>query len=128
MQALERRIDELMEENESYRKALDLPPSSRPSLGRGPTGQNQPGDHSQPEHEAEKSRCQTVSPSRESTRSPSSCPSSPEVGNSPIALSMTSHAMTMDVGPPHLTTVINEHHPPNGSERQKCSLSNIALC
>jgi len=105
IQTLERRINELQEENENLRKALHLPPSSHPPLGRGPTGQNQP------EHDAEESRCQTVSPRRsESAGSPSSDPSSAELGHSLIAPSMSSHAMTTDVGPPHQTMVVNEHY------------------
>ena len=33
---------ELEEENEQYRQALNLPPSNRPALGKGPTGKDKP--------------------------------------------------------------------------------------
>ncbi|KAF8907333.1 hypothetical protein CPB84DRAFT_1725665 [Gymnopilus junonius] len=42
LQALEQRVSELEEENGCLRQALNLPPSSRPPLGRGPTGKDKP--------------------------------------------------------------------------------------
>jgi hypothetical protein len=35
-------VAELEEENEQYRQALNLPPSNRPPLGKGPTGKDKP--------------------------------------------------------------------------------------
>ncbi|KAF6757201.1 hypothetical protein DFP72DRAFT_891953 [Ephemerocybe angulata] len=42
LQALEQRVAELEEENNYLRQELNLPPSSRPPLGRGPTGKDRP--------------------------------------------------------------------------------------
>lgn len=42
LQALEQRVAELEEENEQYRQALNLPPSNRSPLGKGPTGKDKP--------------------------------------------------------------------------------------
>ncbi|KAF8348874.1 hypothetical protein F5887DRAFT_1071024 [Amanita rubescens] len=42
LQALEQRVSELEEENGYLRQALNLPPSNRPPLGKGPTGKDQP--------------------------------------------------------------------------------------
>ncbi|EIW84225.1 hypothetical protein CONPUDRAFT_135742 [Coniophora puteana RWD-64-598 SS2] len=42
LQALELRVSELEEENNCLRAALNLPPASRPALGRGPTGKDKP--------------------------------------------------------------------------------------
>ena len=90
LQALEERVTELEEENEYFRKALNLPPSTRPPLGRGPTGKDQPY------HDADRSRRQTISPSGGSSAgSPSSYASSPELGPSMIAPSISSRTMTM---------------------------------
>lgn len=41
-QELEQRVMELEEENSALRIALNLPPASRPSLGKGPTGKDKP--------------------------------------------------------------------------------------
>jgi hypothetical protein len=57
LQALEDRAAKLEEENENFRDALSLPPSSRPALGRGPK------DKDQPYQDADDSRRQTMSPS-----------------------------------------------------------------
>jgi hypothetical protein len=108
LQALEERVAELEEENEYFRQALNLPPSSRPPLGRGPTGKDQPYQ------DADKSRRQTISPSGGSSAgSPSSYASSPELGPSLIAPSISSRTMTMiEAGPSHWTDpmVVNERH------------------
>ncbi|KAF8623700.1 hypothetical protein AX17_007398 [Amanita inopinata Kibby_2008] len=42
LQALEQRVSELEEENNCLRHALNLPPSNRPPLGKGPTGKDKP--------------------------------------------------------------------------------------
>ncbi|KAF8624521.1 hypothetical protein AX15_005833 [Amanita polypyramis BW_CC] len=42
LQALEQRVSELEEENGILRQALSLPPSTRPPLGKGPTGKDKP--------------------------------------------------------------------------------------
>jgi hypothetical protein len=42
VQELEQRVMELEEENNALRIALNLPPASRPSLGKGPTGKDRP--------------------------------------------------------------------------------------
>ncbi|KIM84285.1 hypothetical protein PILCRDRAFT_42551, partial [Piloderma croceum F 1598] len=42
LQELEQRVMELEEENSALRVALNLPPASRPSLGKGPTGKDRP--------------------------------------------------------------------------------------
>lgn len=39
---MEDRVQELEEENDSLRAALNLPPANRPALGRGPTGKDKP--------------------------------------------------------------------------------------
>lgn len=82
---------ELEEENDYLRKALSLPPSSRPPLGRGPTGKDRPRIF-------DTSSLQSLSPhpSRESSAdlSPTSRPSSQSP--TPIAASMSSRpAMTI---------------------------------
>ena len=41
-QALENRVAELEEENNTLRAALSLPPANRPALGKGPTGKDKP--------------------------------------------------------------------------------------
>lgn len=41
-QALEQRVAELEEENNTLRVALNLPPANRPPLGKGPTGKDKP--------------------------------------------------------------------------------------
>jgi hypothetical protein len=70
--ALEERVSELEDENDCLRQALSLPPSSRPPLGRGPTGKDRPRTF-------DTSSLQSLSPhSRESSTdlSPTSRPSS----------------------------------------------------
>ncbi|KAJ3482025.1 hypothetical protein NLI96_g7249 [Meripilus lineatus] len=42
LEALEQRVAELEEENETLRAALHLPPANRPALGKGPTGKDKP--------------------------------------------------------------------------------------
>ncbi|PPR02602.1 hypothetical protein CVT24_002173 [Panaeolus cyanescens] len=42
LKALEDRVSELEEENGCLRQALNLPPSNRPPLGKGPTGKDKP--------------------------------------------------------------------------------------
>ncbi|CDO75788.1 hypothetical protein BN946_scf184934.g3 [Trametes cinnabarina] len=42
LEALEQRVAELEEENNTLRAALNLPPANRPPLGRGPTGKDKP--------------------------------------------------------------------------------------
>ncbi|CAL1716839.1 unnamed protein product [Somion occarium] len=42
LEALEQRVAELEEENNTLRAALNLPPASRPPLGKGPTGKDKP--------------------------------------------------------------------------------------
>ncbi|KIJ66655.1 hypothetical protein HYDPIDRAFT_174069 [Hydnomerulius pinastri MD-312] len=42
LQALELRVNELEEENNCLRAALNLPPANRPTLGKGPTGKDRP--------------------------------------------------------------------------------------
>ncbi|KAI0768133.1 hypothetical protein BD413DRAFT_614787 [Trametes elegans] len=42
LEALEQRVAELEEENNTLRAALSLPPANRPALGRGPTGKDKP--------------------------------------------------------------------------------------
>ena len=110
-QALEQRVNELEEENKYYRKVLGLPPSPRPSLGRGPTGKDRP------DHDADKSRRQPASPCEESAGSPLSRTSSPELVHSPIAPSKSSLAITMDVDSPHRAMAINDRHTAFQSEQ-----------
>lgn len=40
LQTLEQRLDDLEDENARFRKQLNLPPSTRPLLGKGPTGKD----------------------------------------------------------------------------------------
>lgn len=42
MQAMEKRLEEVEEENTRLRAALNLPPANRPPLGKGPTGKDKP--------------------------------------------------------------------------------------
>ncbi|KAJ8474055.1 hypothetical protein ONZ45_g16078 [Pleurotus djamor] len=42
LQALEQRVNDLEEENDCLRQALNLPPANRPPLGKGPTGKDKP--------------------------------------------------------------------------------------
>ncbi|EJF64582.1 hypothetical protein DICSQDRAFT_22381, partial [Dichomitus squalens LYAD-421 SS1] len=42
LEALENRVAELEEENNTLRAALSLPPANRPPLGKGPTGKDKP--------------------------------------------------------------------------------------
>ncbi|PCH42323.1 hypothetical protein WOLCODRAFT_17633 [Wolfiporia cocos MD-104 SS10] len=42
LEALEQRVAELEDENNTLRAALNLPPASRPPLGKGPTGKDKP--------------------------------------------------------------------------------------
>ncbi|TFY82881.1 hypothetical protein EWM64_g1137 [Hericium alpestre] len=42
LEALEQRVAELEEENNTLRAALNLPPANRPALGKGPTGKDKP--------------------------------------------------------------------------------------
>ncbi|KAI0833281.1 hypothetical protein BC628DRAFT_1406382 [Trametes gibbosa] len=42
LEALELRVAELEEENNTLRAALNLPPANRPALGKGPTGKDKP--------------------------------------------------------------------------------------
>lgn len=44
-QDLEERVAEVEEENNCLRQALNLPPSTRPPLGRGPTGKDKPKNY-----------------------------------------------------------------------------------
>ncbi|KDQ57241.1 hypothetical protein JAAARDRAFT_35858 [Jaapia argillacea MUCL 33604] len=46
LQAMEKRVEELEEENNRLRAALNLPPANRPSLGKGPTGKDKPKSYS----------------------------------------------------------------------------------
>ena len=84
--ALEERVSELEAENDCLRQALSLPPSSRPPLGRGPTGKDRPRTF-------DTSSLQSLSPhlSRESSvdLSPTSRPNSQSPTS--IAASMSSH-------------------------------------
>jgi hypothetical protein len=88
--ALEERVSELEAENEYLRQALSLPPSSRPPLGRGPTGKDRPRTF-------DTSSLQSLSPhpSRESSAdlSPNSRPSSQSPTS--IAASMSSHPVAV---------------------------------
>jgi hypothetical protein len=106
LQALEQRVAELEDENQYFRNHFDLPPSSRPQLGGGPTGIDQPY------RDADNLRPQTISPSMESAGSSSSITSSPELGNSLIPPSTSPRTMTMDAGPSsqRTDTIENERH------------------
>ncbi|KZT29694.1 hypothetical protein NEOLEDRAFT_1020572, partial [Neolentinus lepideus HHB14362 ss-1] len=42
LQAMEKRLEEVEEENSRLRAALNLPPANRPPLGKGPTGKDKP--------------------------------------------------------------------------------------
>ncbi|KAI0701327.1 hypothetical protein BC835DRAFT_1259805, partial [Cytidiella melzeri] len=42
LEALEHRVAELEEENNTLRAALNLPSANRPALGKGPTGKDKP--------------------------------------------------------------------------------------
>ncbi|KAF8802543.1 hypothetical protein BYT27DRAFT_7146346 [Phlegmacium glaucopus] len=90
LQALEERVSELETENDYLRQALSLPPSSRPPLGRGPTGKDRPRTF-------DTSSLQSLSPhpSRESSvdLSPTSRPSSQSPSS--IAASMTSRPVAV---------------------------------
>ena len=46
LQALEQRVSELEDENNTLRAALNLPPANRPVLGKGPTGKDKPKPYS----------------------------------------------------------------------------------
>ncbi|KAI0734267.1 hypothetical protein C8Q72DRAFT_458617 [Fomitopsis betulina] len=50
LEALENRVAELEEENNTLRAALSLPPANRAPLGKGPTGKDKPKSSSQPQH------------------------------------------------------------------------------
>ncbi|KAH7911349.1 hypothetical protein BJ138DRAFT_1085771 [Hygrophoropsis aurantiaca] len=76
LQALELRVTELEEENNCLRAALNLPPASRPTLGKGPTGKDKPKslDH-EPTSQSSKSRdsslaAESPSPRRSESVSP----------------------------------------------------------
>ncbi|EGN99087.1 hypothetical protein SERLA73DRAFT_108396 [Serpula lacrymans var. lacrymans S7.3] len=78
LQALELRVAELEEENNCLRAALNLPPASRPSLGKGPTGKDKPKsiDDLQSHHPSSMSRdsssaAESPSPTRTDSVSPS---------------------------------------------------------
>lgn len=47
LQALEQRVQELEDENNCLRQALNLPPANRPALGKGPTGKDKPKGYDQ---------------------------------------------------------------------------------
>ncbi|KAF5392261.1 hypothetical protein D9757_001515 [Collybiopsis confluens] len=66
LQALEERVAELEEENSHLRQALNLPPASRPALGKGPTGKDKPKSFESPDSSS------TYIKSRESSGSPPS--------------------------------------------------------
>ncbi|EAU85534.1 hypothetical protein CC1G_06435 [Coprinopsis cinerea okayama7 len=86
--ALEQRVSELEEENDYLRQALNLPPSNRPPLGRGPTGKDKPKPNPNPPtnplstlfQQLQSSSTRETSvfldspPSRDSTDSPVSIP------------------------------------------------------
>ncbi|KAF9453469.1 hypothetical protein P691DRAFT_755526 [Macrolepiota fuliginosa MF-IS2] len=96
LQALEQRVTELEEENNCLRHALNLPPSTRPPLGKGPTGKDRPKDY---EHTvASSSASQPLSfapPSRGSSAAES--PGSRTSSHSPhtISVSMSSRPMQL---------------------------------
>ncbi|KAI0635745.1 hypothetical protein C8Q77DRAFT_1053124 [Trametes polyzona] len=48
LEALEQRVAELEEENNTLRAALHLPPANRPPLGKGPTGKDKPKPTNKP--------------------------------------------------------------------------------
>ena len=90
--ALEERVSELEAENDCLRQALNLPPSSRPPLGRGPTGKDRPRTF-------DDSSLQSLSPhpSRESSAdlSPTSRPSS----QSPTSMAASMSSRVTDSEP-----------------------------
>ncbi|EJD06762.1 uncharacterized protein FOMMEDRAFT_144674 [Fomitiporia mediterranea MF3/22] len=78
LQALEDRVAELEEENDNLRAALNLPPASRPPLGRGPTGK----DKAKQYNRASTTRAESVM--GEGSASPRTNHSSPHSMNQPI--------------------------------------------
>ncbi|PPQ97918.1 hypothetical protein CVT26_002989 [Gymnopilus dilepis] len=90
LQALEQRISELEEENGCLRQALNLPPSTRPPLGRGPTGIDKPKPY-------DRSRFQSLSLLSGHDSSSADCPTSRVSSESPLAatVSMFSRSMTV---------------------------------
>ncbi|KAH7925474.1 hypothetical protein BV22DRAFT_1195128 [Leucogyrophana mollusca] len=76
LQALELRVTELEEENNCLRAALNLPPASRPTLGKGPTGKDKPKSlDNAPLSQSSKSRdsslaAESPSPRRSESASP----------------------------------------------------------
>ncbi|KAL5525877.1 hypothetical protein ACEPAG_7215 [Sanghuangporus baumii] len=79
LQALEDRVAELEEENDNLRAALNLPPATRPLLGRGPTGKDKP----KPYDRTSATRDQSVL--GEGSASPRTTTSSPPPGSHRIA-------------------------------------------
>ncbi|KAG6373420.1 hypothetical protein JVT61DRAFT_6569 [Boletus reticuloceps] len=78
LQALELRVSELEEENNHLRAALNLPPASRPALGKGPTGKDKPKSLDNPALSQSTSKSRDSSPIGESPsprRSESTSPS-----------------------------------------------------
>ncbi|KAL4252316.1 hypothetical protein ABKN59_002595 [Abortiporus biennis] len=74
LEALEQRVAELEEENDTLRAALNLPPANRPPLGKGPTGKDKPKPYAPRSGSAIAER--SDSPSSGSTRTHSLSPSS----------------------------------------------------
>ena len=102
-QALEERITGLENENTRLRQILNLPPSTRPPLGRGPTGQDQPY---QPE-DADRARHQTISPNGQS---PAGSPSSSPLSIAPSVSSSTMPAMVVN----ERHSLLSHHQPEQG--------------
>ncbi|KDR78913.1 hypothetical protein GALMADRAFT_224164 [Galerina marginata CBS 339.88] len=106
LQALEQRVSELEEENGCLRQALNLPPSNRPPLGKGPTGKdkvkiyNGGSAQSLGFYSSRESSSADSPPSRESSESPSA-----------LTVSMSSRPMTV-IEPSSWSEsmLLNDHH------------------
>jgi len=93
-QDLEERVAEVEEENNCLRQALNLPPSNRPPLGRGPTGKDKPKNYELAMTGASLNQPLVFAPSRESSAevSPGSRTSS-SLSPDSISASMSSRPM-----------------------------------
>ncbi|KAF8969259.1 hypothetical protein BDZ97DRAFT_1796815 [Flammula alnicola] len=106
LQALEQRVSELEEENDCLRSALRLPPSTRPPLGKGPTGKDKaksfPGSHAQ-------SLGFTSSRESSAANSPPSRASSASPSGITISMSSSQPMTVIDDGNWNDTLLLNDH-------------------
>ncbi|KAI0661567.1 hypothetical protein C8Q70DRAFT_663718 [Cubamyces menziesii] len=94
LEALEQRVAELEEENNTLRAALNLPPANRPPLGRGPTGKDKPKPNAKPS--AQTSGLASILPSIPSLNSANILPPLSRT-ESPLSTGSTSaHSMSPD--------------------------------